>query len=170
MAILLLASGLATAAVRPPLADPTPTVGLFLPYIARGPEPAPTPGPPTSDLRIQDIAYEGSLEIVEVVNVGSAPQDMTGWRLESALESQVFDFPSGLVLYPGSRAYLYSGPDAGNWPSVARQQGTLWVTSRHLFWTTDYVWDDYGGKGVLYDPAGRTVDKYCYGLPAGSCL
>lgn len=158
-AVLLAASGLVSAGSKRPLADPTETVGVFLPYVGRNEEPEPTQEPEVSDLKISWINPRGTDEDVIIDNNGAAPQDMTGWRLHSVIGNQWYDFPAGEILWSG--AYVHSGPDAdcgGLVPWSVRL-----VPRSCLVWTTEYIWDDAGDKAVLYDAAGQVVDEFCYG-------
>ncbi len=150
LAALLAGVTLVSAGAREVQADPTVTVGRFLPFVARGFDAARTPEP-RAKLSIKTLQHETRDEYVEVTNQGTAGQTMTGWRIHSAVGDQWFTFPGGFVLAVGATVRVHSGPDAFEAPPT------------DLLWQTSYVWLNEGDKAVLYDDGGQVVDKVCYG-------
>ena len=75
------------------------------------------------------------------------------WRTlhQSPVGPQTFNFPAGYTLAPGAtvRVESYTGT-VNNPPSI-------------LLWSTGAIWANTGGKAVLYDSSGKTVDSACYG-------
>ena len=152
--LLLAGSTLVSAARLSPLADPTETVGIFLPRVLRVFDPDWTPEP-VPRLSIKSLEHETRNEYVEIANTGNAGQTMTGWRIHSAIGDQWFDFPAGFVLAAGATVRGNSGPDAVAAPPT------------DLLWQTSYVWLNEGDRAVLYDDAGQVVDEVCYGSGCG---
>lgn len=131
------------AATLPPSTPP--------PQATATPTPTPTPTPvPRPHLVIAELKYWSSDEYVKIVNDGTAPQDMTGWRLLSVKGNQSYTFPAGYVLSPGGAVYVHSGLFATSDPPL------------HLLWTRKYVWHDKGDTAVLYDSAGSEVSRLGY--------
>jgi len=115
------------------------------------PTPTPTPTPePRPHLVLAELKYWSSDEYVKIVNDGTAPQDMTGWRLLSVKGNQWYTFPAGYVLSPGGAVYVHSGLMATSNPPV------------HLRWTRKNIWHDKGDTAVLYDSAGNEVSRLGY--------
>jgi len=108
---------------------------------------------------IAGIRYETDDEYIEIRNQGTAPQDTTGWKIQSykynpdgcePYEGQVYPFPSGYVLTAGASVRIHSGPGAySNPPS-------------DLLWVTQHYWNNNGDKAILYNAADEVVDTYCY--------
>jgi hypothetical protein len=76
-------------------------------------------------------------EFIEVTNLGSRAQDMTGWTVRSPARGVVLPFPTGFVLQPGQSCRIYTGlvqADSCGGASFNR---------------TD-VWPDDGGVAVLF--------------------
>jgi len=118
---------------------PTPTVA-----------PTPTPVPRRSDVRFSWLKGSGRDEYVEVFNYGGGSQDMSRWRIVSAVGNQSYWFPAGYVLGMDSYVRVHSGPDAYSEPPM------------DLLWTTGYVWNNSGDEAVLYDAKGNVVDRRSY--------
>ena len=113
---------------------------------------------PASQLRIGTIQYSGTNEYIRIDNVGSGPQNLTGWSIQSYRNSdcqpdptQRYTFPSGYVLAAGASVRVHSGPDATNNPPSS------------LRWTTNYIWHNDGDRGDLRNPSGQMVSTYSYG-------
>jgi len=112
-----------------------------------------------SGVVISGIHYETDDEYIEIKNQGTAPQDMTGWKIQSykydpdgcdPYGEQVYSFPSGHMLEAGASVRVRSGPGAfSNPPS-------------DLLWVTQHYWNDNGDKAILYNAADVVVDTYCY--------
>ena len=86
-------------------------------------------------------------EEVELVNGGAGPVDLAGWVLISVAGNQRFRFPPGLVLQPGGRLVVRSGPGAAAGPGV-------------LVWSRRYVWNNQGDSAELRDAAGALVARW----------
>ena len=110
-----------------PTPSPTPTPELPEPTATQTPEPTPsptaTPPPLQANVQIRCIFYDGAVpqteqdEYVEIVNLGSGPQDLAGWRLVdiSDNESPSLEFGS-YVLESGASIRVYTDeihPDSG---------------------------------------------------------
>jgi len=112
--------------------------------------PAPTPAP-AALLRLSELRYRDADEYVKIVNLGTAPQDMTGWKLKSEVGDQTFSFPAGYTLSPGASVYVHSGLRATNSPPM------------HLLWTRLYVWRNNGDSAILVGNTGAEVHRIAYG-------
>lgn len=113
---------------------------------------------PVAQPRIGIIQYSGTNEYIRIDNFGSAPQNMTGWSIQSYRNSdcqpdpsQRYTFPSGYVLAAGASVRVHSGPDATNNPPGS------------LRWTTSYIWHNDGDRGNLRNTSGQVVSTYAYG-------
>lgn len=145
--------GTVQVAVRGRPGGPAATLPPSTPPPEATPTPVPTPTPtpvPRAHLVIAELKYWSSNEYVKIVNDGSAPQDMTGWRLLSVKGSQWYTFPAGHLLAPGEAVYVHSGLLATHEPPL------------HLRWTRRYIWHDKGDTAVLYDAAGNEVSRLGY--------
>jgi hypothetical protein len=91
------------------------------------------------------LVVDEQAETASITNTGTAPVDLTGWRLVSVRGNQVFDqFPAGFTLAPGQSGTITSGPNA--------QAG-----SGLLRWTTENIWNNSGDPGRLLDADGIVV-------------
>jgi hypothetical protein len=92
-------------------------------------------------------------EYVEMMNVGDAPQDMTGWRLESTRRGddtgQIFYFPQGFVILPSQTCRIYTNQDEPEWCGLnfRHEQGAIW--NNHD-----------SDAALLYDQAGNLVGRW----------
>jgi len=127
-------------------ASPDVTVTLFLPMVAGGY----TPPPPQADLYIEALQYETTDEYVQITNRGNAPQDMTGWRIQSVAGPQWYDFPAAYTLAAGASVRVHSGPDGFENPPT------------DLLWGLAHIWLNEGDKAVLYDDSNTAIDSFCY--------
>jgi eukaryotic-like serine/threonine-protein kinase len=109
----------------------------------------------TQDLRaavqITLLSSGTTPEYVLLQNQGTAPQDMSGWYLESTVGLQIFNFPIGFELAPGVSVRIESYTGAKNDPPQT------------LLWSTDAIWNNAGDKAILRDKAGKTISSKCYG-------
>lgn len=121
---------------------------LYLPVIIDDREPP----PPTAVLQIKTILYnpdgnDAEGEVVEILNSGSASQDMTGWTLHDDA-NLTYTFPS-FTLQPNSTV-------------------NIWVTTgfdndSNLFWGRgSAVWNNSGDTATLIDSQGTTIDTCTY--------
>jgi hypothetical protein len=115
--------------------SPTPTSTASVP-----------PGP--NPLRITNLQCPGRDEFVEITNLGTATQLMTGWRIHSVVGNQSYYFPFGFTLPAGQAVRVHSGPDAlHNLPTDLR-------------WTTEYIWNNEGDEARLYSAQDVQVDQW----------
>jgi serine/threonine-protein kinase len=90
-------------------------------------------------------------EYILLQNQGTAPQDMSGWYLESTVGPQTFSFPTSFILPAGASVRIESYTGARNDPPQT------------LVWSPDAVWNNAGDKAVLRDEAGAVISSKCYG-------
>ena len=102
---------------------------------------------------IQNVDLQG--EMVTIVNLGSAPQDMIGWTLTSEEGSQVFRFPNGFVLAPGATVRVTSGSSSYSDPPAVLQWLNADGTPRK-----SNVWNDQGDPAILKDAEGSVVSTF----------
>jgi serine/threonine protein kinase len=103
------------------------------------------------DVQITLLSSNTAPEYILLHNQGTAPQDMSGWYIESTVGPQTFNFPIGFVLAPGESVRVESYAGALNDPP------------RALLWTTDPIWNNAGDAAVLRNNAGAVVSSKCYG-------
>jgi hypothetical protein len=143
VAALAAAGWLSAAASEPATRTAVDRLYVYLPYVVGVREPEP-------DVRISELQYQGTDEWLELVNQGTAEQDMTGWVIHSVVGDQWFAFEAGYTLAPRATVQVHSGPDAAADPPA------------DLLWETKHTWNNEGDKAVLYDAEGRQVDTSCY--------
>ena len=141
------AVGSDAATTETPTAQPAPAEEPTLEPTTAPPAPSPAPH---NDVHIADLQPAGKDEWIEVANNGPGDQDLTGWRIESVVGPQWYNFPGGYVLAAGAHVRIHSGPEAvGNPP-------------HDLKWSGNYVWNDAGDEAKLYDEAGNVRDGRRY--------
>jgi eukaryotic-like serine/threonine-protein kinase len=114
--------------------------------------PAPTGTPIAQpDLKIMLLSGTTAPEYIQIQNVGTGPQDMSGWYLESVAGPQLFNFPAGFTLEAGASVRVESFTGAVNNPPQS------------LLWSTDAIWRNAGDKAILRNQAGVAVSTECYG-------
>lgn len=141
----LAAIGLAVAAVA---------VGVIAFLVARGSQQPALPAAtavPRADVQITLLSSRTAPEYILLQNQGTAPQDMSGWYLESAVGPQTFNFPIGFTLSPSATVRIESYTGARNEPPQT------------LLWSTDPIWNNAGDKAVLRNAAGAAISSKCYG-------
>ncbi len=104
-----------------------------------------------ADVQIVLLSSGTAPEYILLQNAGSAPQDMSGWYLESSVGPQVFNFPVGFALASGASVRIESYLGAKNDPPQT------------LLWSTDAIWNNAGDEAILRDKAGRVISRKCYG-------
>ena len=104
-----------------------------------------------ADVQIALLSSSTTPEYILIQNQGTAPQDMSGWYIESSVGPQTFNFPIGFVLAPGASVRIESYTGAKNDPPQA------------LLWSTDAIWNNAGDKAILRNAAGKTISSKCYG-------
>lgn len=108
--------------------------------------PTSTPEPPAAQpiggqIRISGMLRDGLVaqtetdEYVEITNVGDAPVDLTGWRLESERrgqdDGQIFYFPQGFVMQPNQGCRIYTNENHPEWCglSFGHGRGAVWANN-----------------------------------------
>ena len=84
-------------------------------------------------------------EYIQIQNIGSRPQDMSGWYLESVAGPRYLTFPSGFRWKSGASVRVESFTGAVNQPPQS------------LLWSTDAIWRNAGDKAILRNQAGVAV-------------
>ena len=130
---------------------PTPTLTATSP-------PTDIPGPTSTSgsakVVIEAIFYQGTVPEVEsdeyviIANVGSAPQNLAGWRLYADDDGQDFFFPN-FILQPGQACRVYTDE-------------VHLETCGFSFGHDTVIWANGGECGHLYDANGAEVSSYCY--------
>ncbi|MFN2115900.1 MAG: lamin tail domain-containing protein [Anaerolineae bacterium] len=130
-----------------------PTNTPMTPTMTPRPSPTPIPKP---DVQIIDILalpdMPGSqLEVVTLQNIGTAEQDMTGWRLFNLSHDTNCRFTTemAVVVGIGEKYEIRSGRDA-----VTDDTG--------MACSTDYIWDNRQDQGELYNDRNRMVACRAY--------
>jgi hypothetical protein len=101
--------------------------------------------PDDDDVTSVSLEVDERAETARITNTGSAPVELTEWKLVSVRGNQVFDqFPQDFVLKPGESVTVTSGPTA--------KQGTAF-----LRWTTQNIWSNSGDPGQLINGDGQIV-------------
>lgn len=121
--------------------------------------PAPI-GQPTAlttvgSVQIKYIFYDGGVprvesdEYCEIINQGSVPMNLKGWRLNADDPGQDFWFPD-FVLQPGQTCRIYTNERHPEWGGLSFGSGrALWNNSDKEC-------------GHLFDATGKEVSTYCY--------
>ncbi len=108
----------------------------------------------TATVVIQSVYYDGVVPRVEsdeyavIANTGTAPQDITGWRLNAGDRGQDFVFPN-YTLAPGESCRVYTNEIHPE-------------TCGFSFGISKAIWANSGDCGYLYDANGVEVSSYCY--------
>jgi len=105
-------------------------------------EPTPVNQGPTSVSGVVIKSIDLDKEIVIIENTSSSDVDMTGWKLLSVVGNQSYSFPDGFAIKAGQSITVASG----------RSTGTL-------KWSGQYIWNNDGDPGILYDNLGNEVSK-----------
>jgi serine/threonine-protein kinase len=106
---------------------------------------------PQSKVTITLLSGTTTPEFIVIQNDGTAPQDLTGWYVESVVGPQTFNFPAGFILAPGANVRIESYTGAKNNPPQT------------LLWSTDAIWRNTGDKAILRNSAGVAISTKCYG-------
>jgi serine/threonine-protein kinase len=104
-----------------------------------------------ADVQITLLSSTTSPEYILLQNQGTAPQDLSGWYIESTIGPQTFNFPIGFELEPGASVRVESYSGAQNAPPQS------------LLWSPDAIWNNAGDKAILRNAAGKAVSTKCYG-------
>jgi hypothetical protein len=122
--------------------------------VLRGNPPPSTPAATEvlqADVQITLLSSTTSPEYILLQNQGTAPQDLSGWYIESTVGPQTFNFPIGFVLAPGASVRVES------------YNGAQHAPPQSLLWSPDAVWNNAGDKAILRNAAGKTISSKCYG-------
>jgi len=132
-----------TAATEAPKPTATPAPE---PTATQPPEPEPAPAEPASAPAVQlvIIANHNSEEILEIRNVGSAPLDLGGWRLDGSKGDDVCVVPGGTTLAPGAGYQVATGE--------SQPQGAGFKCGERP------IWNNNGETIYLRGPAGVAVE------------
>ena len=146
--------------------SPTPTPELPEPTATQTPEPTPsptaTPPPLQANVQILCIFYDGEVyrtesdEYVEIVNLGSGPQDLAGWKLIDIDDigddsSQSYDFVGSYVLESGASIRVYTNEIHPEWGGFSFGRGGA-------VWANPPAQDTAG----LLDASGQLVSQMSY--------
>ena len=109
-------------------------------------------------MQISCILYDGEVfqteadEYVEIVNLGSGPQELAGWKLEDIDDgTPVFPFPS-YILVPAGVIRVYTNEIHSEWGGFSFGRGSA-------AWTNDISQADKAG---LFDQSGALVSQKSY--------
>ena len=125
-------------------------VGLFASQATPAVKPTITPVP-QSRVTITLLSGLTIPEYIIIQNDGTAPQDLTGWYVESVVGPQTFNFPAGFTLAPSATVRIESYTGAKNDPPQT------------LLWSTDAIWRNTGDKAIVRNSAGAAISTKCYG-------
>ena len=111
--------------------EPTPTA---TPTPEQIPSPTATPPPPQANVQIRCIFYDGDVfqterdEYVEIVNLGTGPQDLAGWTLVDTADGfPSFEFDS-YVLESGAGIRVYTDEIHPEWGGFSFGRGSaVWA-------------------------------------------
>lgn len=109
-----------------------------------------------AEVQISELDCNSDPELVVIENTGDAPQDFTGWRLESdPPASEVFDLAALGSLAPGGSVTIQSGPFASG-PFLQDNWGVEFVLRD----------DDATDYARIIDDGGEPVDEVACGSAA----
>lgn len=137
-----------------PTVPPTPTYT---------PRPTATNKPYPQVIIADMIPYltPGRFEAVVLMNVGTGPQDLTGWHTLGASRSQkLCDLPAGRILAGGEAFEIRSGKDAR--PGL--RDNPKFGTIDGYVCTEDFIWDNNQDQASLFDRDQIPVSKFCWDL------
>lgn len=100
----------------------------------------------TQEGLVKIIELNKKAEYVTIENTGTAPTDISGWRVVSVKGEQSFVFPSGYTLEPGQQCKLTSGDLKGT-GDFTMANTTIWNNSSK-------------DPAELYDNSGELIDRY----------
>ena len=112
------------------------------------------PGPGETRVVIQYILYDGCVpqvesdEYAQILNQGTEPVNLAGWRLNAGAPGNDLTFPD-LKLEPGQSCRVYTN-------EVHPETSGLSFGSPHA------VWNNKGDCGHLYNAEGGLASEYCY--------
>ncbi|MFI0607584.1 MAG: hypothetical protein ACH37Z_06750 [Anaerolineae bacterium] len=139
---------------RRPTVPPTPTYT---------PRPSATPKNFPQVIIADMIPYltPGRFETVVLMNVGTGPQDLTGWHTVGASRGQkLCDLPAGRILAGGEAYEIRSGKDA----RPGMRDNPKFGTIDGFVCTEDFIWDNNQDQATLFDFDQIPVSKFCWDL------
>ena len=126
----------------------------YVPLVACSQVVEPTPPPPSGNVQIIDIYYDGAEpthegdECAVIQNVGDSPVDIGGWRLNAGDVGQDFYFPA-FTMQPNQVCRVYTDEYHPEWCGFN-------------FGSDSALWANAGDCGYLYNSSGVLVSRYCY--------
>lgn len=110
--------------------------------------PAATPAaaaPATPTPKVTVTGLDCKSELVTITNGGTAPVDLSGWKIHDNGSANTFSFPAGTTLAAGASVSIRSGKTAPKAGEIA--------------WKTNDVWNNAGDTATLVDPSGTAVSS-----------
>lgn len=143
---------------------PTPTMTMTFPSPTVTKEATSVQaGSAGGSLRLGEVFYDGDVkkiesdEWVEVVNVGDAPLDVSGWRLQDD-DDNVFWFPS-LVMAPKQSCRVYTNRALAQEKAPQNYIEDVCGFDWH---SEKAIWGNSGDVLELIGPAGKVVECRCW--------
>jgi len=136
-----------------PTRTPTPTkTPSISPTPTRTSTPTQAPPPPTGNVAITSIFYDGTGqnepdEYVEIKNNDTYPIQLSNWTLRDDA-NHIFTFPS-FVIQPGQVCRVYTNENHPEWCGFNYHSGTA-------------IWNNTGDCGYLRDSANTLKSQLCY--------
>lgn len=127
----------------------------------------PTPSPvPVPDVIIEKVIYvrpsaDRQVQITVLTNIGTGPQDMTGWSLLGLKKSPpvICEIPDGVIIQPDEQYFVYAGADAGQ--EAAKDPA-------HSFACRDaYMYSQQADEAKLLNAFRNPVSRYCWASGIG---
>ena len=154
----------------PPTLTPTmaPPTATYTPRPTRTPRPTPTSTRtpiPVPDVIIDNVYYVSpgaeNVQTVILVNVGTGPQDMTGWRVFGRQKQppRFCDLEDGLVIEPGEEYFVYSGRDAEE--KAAENPETSFACD------DSYMFNQQNDEATLQDNFRNIISRFCWASGIG---
>lgn len=124
-----------------------------------GGSPGTAPGPCTETLVFSEINYHSSPQMemgdwVEIRNIGTQQQDLSGWILRDKNDSNSYVIPQGTILQPGQNLVV----------SANRAFFEYWWWAGDILIVGDFPFGLKGSKDVirLFDPQGKLYYSLAY--------
>lgn len=107
-------------------------------------------------------------EFVYLVNTGSRPVQMRGWKIFDRGRAHVYRF-GALYLEPGDTIHLRTGDGSDGAPACEVGEPCSNNANYDLHWSLSrYVWGNDGDVATLVDDSGNVRDRCRYGSAASS--
>ncbi len=107
-------------------------------------------------ISITDLLYDGEIarteadEYIQISNEGTAPVDLSGWRVNAGDGGQNYTFPDGTTINAGQTIRVYTN-------QVHAESGGF------SFGSKQSIWNNKGDVGYLYNARGDEVASHPYG-------